>query len=190
MTGKELGKYLETMTSSTSPWVNGDVYTFTLNSTPIFTLNIKNKSDFQIRNAEIKFTKSPLSKWEDVLPCMVKGFAAIYMNYFEKKFIATKADPQNHWFVAFVLIQFELARRVPREDKSIILSRDQTEEGIKVALQCDTKWAYETLTTMFGRNGTNFEERREAYKDLIRSETLPMKWNFQWFAFFSFIFVQ
>jgi len=174
MTGKDLGEYFETMTSSTSPWVNGDVYPFTFNSTPIFTLNIKNKSDIHLRNAVINFTNS-LSKWEDVLPCMVKGFAAIYKNYFEKKFTATKADPQNHGFLAFVLIQFEIARRVPGEDKSIILSRELTEEGIKVALQCDTKRAYETLTTMFGRNGTNFQERREAYKDLIRSETLSMK---------------
>jgi len=175
MTGKELGKYFETMTSSTSPWVHGDVYPFTFNSTPIFTLNIKNKSDFQIRNAVIKFTNSPLSTWEDVFSRMVKGFAAIFMNYFETKFTATTAHLQKPWFVAFVLIQFEIARRVPGEDKSIILSREQTEEGINVALQCDTKWAYETLTTMFGRNDTNFDGRRKAYKDLMRSETLPMK---------------
>jgi len=175
MTGKELGKYFETMTSSTSPWVHGDVYPFTFNLTRIFTLKINNISDTQIRNAVINFTNSPLSAWEDVLSCMVKGFAAIYKNYFETKFTATTADPQNPWFVAFVLIQFEIARRVPGEDKSIVLSREQTEEGINVALQCDTKWAYETLTTMFGSNRTNFDGRREAYKDLIRSETLPMK---------------
>jgi len=157
MTGKKLGeKFIQITFLST--WNDDDGYDFYVDDKRVFSLEAKG-TDRQPRNAYISFCGSPPCRWESLRSCMKKGFAEEYREYFNTTFTTVTADAKRCEFKAFVLLQFEIARRVESEDKDKLFSRVQTVEGIAIALNADSEEGYEKLITMFRGMNKNDKER-------------------------------
>ena len=107
---------------------------------------------------------------------MKKGFAKEHWKYFNTTFADMTAHLEKREFKAFVLLQFEIARRVESEDKDTFFSRVQTVEGIVIALNADSEEGYEKLITVFRGMNKNDKERilkenEDAWNKLRRLES-------------------